>query len=431
MNDSVSTAQDSSAASESPYSSATGRRVRDQVRALVPLIRKNSLEGERAGQLPDALLAELQKTGLFLISVPTEYGGYALGARDLAEIIISVGRGDGSTGWISMIASGHTRIALALPDKAVAEIYAKAVNWAGPTMAGASLFSEKIQKAERAEGGYIVKAGGKWLFASGVKHAAFCAVGVDYQDQEGNARRGMCLLEKSQYQIVDDWQVMGMRASSSNSVATTEDVFVPAHRFLDLAEFPVRLAGMSSRFKGIGYQLDALGLMLIPGLEIMGIVVGMAKGAFECFVEQAKAKKPFNLPYKTLSESPAVQITAGKAGAMVRAAEALLLSRADHIDRKAAAREGFDQTEESQIMMDMVYAGNLAAEAIDLMQYAIGSSTISDFNPIQRFARDARVALTHGSLRLEPVAEIHGRQAFGFPPFQSFAGGLPGVKGKT
>jgi alkylation response protein AidB-like acyl-CoA dehydrogenase len=116
---------------------------------------------------------------------------------------------------------------------------------------------------------------------------------------------------------------------------------------------------------------------------------------------------------------------------MVRAAEALMLARADDIDRRALARGSFDQVEESRFMMDFVYAGNLAADAIDMMQYAIGSSTISDHNPIQRFARDARVALTHGSLRLEPVAEIHGRQAFGFPPFQSFAGGLPGVKSKT
>jgi alkylation response protein AidB-like acyl-CoA dehydrogenase len=415
---------------ESDLTSEIGRRIRDEVRALVPLMRKNALEGERAGRVPDETLKALQATGLFLMSVPIEHGGYALGARDLAEIIIEVARGDASTGWISMIASGHTRIALTLPDKAVGEIYANAGQWLGPTMAGASLFSEKIQKAEKVPGGVIVKSGGKWMFASGCKHAAYSAVGIDFVDDEGNRQRGMALLESSQYNIVDDWHVMGMRASSSNSLTTSADVFVPEYRFLDLAEFPKRLGSFCTRFKGLGYQLDALGVMLIPALEIMGIVVGAAKAGYELFIEQAKSKKPFNLPYATLSESAATQITAAKIGSMIRAGENLLLAQADFIDRKAMAREAFTQFEESRVTMDLVFAGNMCGDALDLIQKAIGSSTISDYSPIQRLVRDARVAITHGSLRLDPVAEIHGRQVFGLEPFTPF-GGLPGVKEKS
>lgn len=415
---------------ESELTTELGRKIRDQVRELVPLIRKHALEGERAGKVPDETLKALQRTGLFLISVPIEHGGYALGARDLAEIIIEVSRGDASTGWISMIASGHTRIALTLPDQAIGEIYANAAQWLGPTMAGASLFSEKIQKAERVPGGVIVKAGGKWIFASGCKHAAYSAVGIDFVDEQGNRQRGMALLESSQYQILDDWHVMGMRASSSNSLTTTEDVFVPEHRFLDLAEFPKRLGSFCTRFKGLGYQLDALGVMLIPALEIMAIVVGAAKAGYEFFIEQAKTKKPFNLPYATLSESAATQIMAAKIGAMIRAGEQLLLAQADLIDRKAMAREAFTQLEESRITMDLVFAGNLCGDALDLIQKAIGSSTISDYNPIQRLVRDSKVALAHGSLRLDPVAEIHGRQVLGLEPFAPF-GGLPGVKEKS
>ncbi len=418
------------AAGDRGLGSEKGRQIRDAVHDLMPLIRKNALEGERLGMVPRETVEALQKTGLFLASIPVELGGYGLGARDLAEILVEVGRGDGGTAWVTMIASGHTRIALTLPDKAIAEIYEQAATWPGPTIAGGSLFSEKIQKAEKVEGGMIVKAGGKWLFASGSKHAKFAAVGIDFEE-DGERQRGMVLLEHGQYQIVDDWHVMGMTASSSNSLTTTEDVFVPEYRFLDLSEFPERLGSFRKRYSGLGYSLNALGVMLTVPLEMNCAALGMAKGAYEAFVEQAKARKPFNLPYATVADSPGTQITAGKVGAMIRAAEAVLMNTADKIDRKAADDGNFEPAEESEMIMDMVYAGNLCGDAIDQLQYAIGSSTISDKNPIQRHVRDVRVILTHGSLRYDPAAEINGRYVMGLPPFSAFAGGLPGVKSKA
>ena len=185
------------------------------------------------------------------------------------------------------------------------------------------------------------------------------------------------------------------------------------------------------RYAGLGYGLNALGVMLTVPLEMNCAALGMAKAAYEAFVEQAKARKPFNLPYATVAESPATQVTAGKVGAMIRAAEAVLMRAADKIDRRAAGDGNLEPAEESELIMDMVYAGNLCGEAIDQLQYAIGSSTVSEKNPIQRYVRDVRVILTHGSLRYDPAAEINGRHVMGLPPFAAFAGGLPGVKSKA
>ena len=79
------------------------------------------------------------------------------------------------------------------------------------------------------------------------------------------------------------------------------------------------------------------------------------------------------------------------------------------------------------MMMDFAHAGSVCGKAIDMLQLAIGSSTIIETNPIQRFARDARVALTHGSTRLDPLAELNGREILGQAPFTGFSGALPGV----
>lgn len=418
------------AACDSPFLSATGLRIRDEVAQLVPLIRKNALAGERAGVVPEETVLALQRTGLFRVSVPLQHGGFALGARDLAEIVAEVARGDGSTAWITMIASGFARVMLTFADSAIADVYRASAEWPGPIVAGASLFSEKIQRGSRVDGGYIVHAGGKWAFGSGCKHAAFVCVGIEYEAAPGDRRRGMALLERGQFTIVDDWKVMGLSASSSNSVATATDVRIPEDRFMPLAEFPARLDSIAGRFGGPGYQLNGLGLMLYVAMETMAITLGMARGALECFVEQVKARKPFNLPYDRLADMPTMQMAGAKARATISAAQALIYARADELDKRARDGRSISPADDSEFMMDFAYAGSLCGQAIDQLQLAIGSSTVAESNPIQRFARDTRVALTHGSTRLDPVAEINGRSLLGLPALAGFAAGVPGVPGE-
>jgi len=412
---------------ESPFSTATGRRIRDALAALAPRIRELAADGEKLGCLPPETLEAMADTGVFRVSVPEKFGGYALGTRDLAEIVTAAARGDGSAGWLTMIASGFARVMLTFSDEAVSEVYGRAVDWPGPVVAGASLFSDKIQRAHRMSGGYVVEAGGRWGFGSGCKHTAYVVVGVVLEPSPGEHQRGMVLLERDQYEILDDWHVMGLAGSSSNSVTVPTDVFVPESRFVPLAEFPDRLDDLHNRFDGPGYEMESRGLMLVVALETMAVTLGMAQGAFECFVEQARARKPFNLPYDTVAATPSVQVTAGKVRAMINSAEALLFGRADHLDRKARAGEPITPAEEAEITMDLVHAGNTCGSAIDMIQMALGSSTVSLRNPIQRYARDVRVALTHGSTRLDPSAEISGRHLMGLPAFSDGMAAVPGV----
>lgn len=411
---------------ESPLLSPTGRRIRDDVLALVPQIRAHAREGEERGCLPDFTLKALTDLDVFRLSIPARFGGHALGARDLAEIITAVARADGSAAWQAMIASGFTRVMLTFPDRTVEEVYTKAAAWSGPLVASASLFSDRIQRASRVADGYLVHAGGRWAFGSGSMHAGFMVVGVGVEDADGSVEREMVLLERGQYEILDDWQVMGLSGSSSNSVTVTGDVFVPSSRVMPLGGLTDRLNEVHERYEGLGLSMDARGLMLIVSLETMAICVGMAEGAFDCFLEQTRNKKPFNLDYPSLQATPAVQIAAGKARSMINAARAMILDRADYIDRKAMAGEGFSVAEEAAIQMDVVYAGNLAGQAIEAIQFAIGSATVSLNNPIQRYARDVRVALTHGSNRLDPSAELSGKSIFGLAGSAGMSG-TPGV----
>lgn len=401
--------------------SEAGRIMRDKVLALVPLIRGEAEAGERLGAMTPEVVGALNDVGFFKITLPREYGGYAFGARDLAEIIGAAATGDGSTAWSGFVSVG-IKNTFVFDEQTVDELMADAGSWVGPLMVGASVFSQIVGDARLVEGGFMVR--GKWSFGSGCKHAKWAFVGIQWEEG-GTLRRGIALLSRDQYDIVDDWHVMGLQGTSSNSITTPDEVFVPARRTMSSTEMPIRLQKIRNRFDGLGYQADGFGTMLTVAVSNVSIALGMAKGCLQEFSQQANARKPFNLPYATVAETPSTQVVAGRVNAMINAAEALIHGVADEVDRRAASGLDFEPREEALNTMNLVFAARLCADAIDMMQICLGSSTVSLKNPVQRFARDARVLILHGAIRQDPAAEIAGRHVLGLPPFNMFAGGLP------
>lgn len=405
---------------ESEYLSATGRRIRDEIRELVPLLRANAAEGEKIGALTPETLKAVSDAGIFKLTLPAEYGGTALGARDIAEIVAALGGGDAAAGWLAVVATA-TRNSLAFPERTVEEVFRDAMTWDGPIVIGASLLSPVVGKARKVDGGWMVS--GKWTFGSGSAHAAWAMVGVEYPADDGRPRRAMALLPRDEFRVLDDWHVMGLMGTSSNSVTTVgEEGFVPEHRVFDMAELPRLLDSIRGRYEGLGFQYGTLGLMLLVPVSFAALALGMAEGCLECFTDQARRRKPFNLPYPTVADMPSVQVTAGKARAVINIARTTIYGYADELDRRALRDEDFAPPDEPVITMDLIYVITMLAQAVDALQIALGSSTVVLSNPIQRFVRDIRVLATHGALRLDPMAEINGREILGLEPFLKMAG---------
>jgi alkylation response protein AidB-like acyl-CoA dehydrogenase len=405
---------------ESEFLSVTGRRIRDEIRGLIPVLRANGAEGERTGTLTPQTLKAVSDAGVFKLTLPAEYGGTALGARDIAEIIAALGNGDAAAGWLAVVATA-TRNSLVFPERTVGEVFRDAMAWEGPIIVGASLLSPVVGKARKVDGGWMIS--GKWTFGSGSRHAAWATVGVEYTAEDGRAHRAMALLPREEFRILDDWHVMGLMGTSSNSITTIgEEGFVPEHRVFDMADVPRLMDAMRGRYEGLGFKFGTLGLMLLVPVSFAALALGMAEGCLECFIEQARHRKPFNLPYPTVADMPSAQVTVGKARAAVNVARATIYGHADELDRRALRGEDFAPPDEPVVTMDLVFAITMLEQAIDSLQVALGSSTASLENPIQRFVRDVRVLATHGALRLDPTAEINGREILGIEPFMKMAG---------
>ncbi|MBW4095706.1 MAG: oxidoreductase [Acidobacteria bacterium] len=400
---------------ESPYLSGVGRKMRDEIIELLPLLRDHAAEGEALGELAPATLEAVDRVGAFRVTIPIELGGSALGARDTAEVVKALGQGDAAAGWL-VIVSSAARNTLSFDPQARDEVFASIADWVGPIMFGATVFAPKVGDGRKVDGGYMVK--GKWSFGSGSKHAAWGTVGFEYDDaSSGQRRRAMGILSRDQYTIVDDWHVMGLQATNSNSVRADEEVFVPDYRVVHTEELIQRGDTLRGKYAGLGFKHSPIGGMAATNCAFAALAVGIAQGALDSFLQQAAKRPPFNLPYKTMSQMASIQMVAGKARAAINAADAVLWRHCDEVDRRAVAGEDFLPGSDSEITMDLVHQIHECLRVVDGLLLALGSSAVANSNPIQRAVRDIHVLATHGAFRVDPMAEINGRELFGLEPF--------------
>lgn len=400
----------------SPASSLTDTaiRLRDNVAALVPEMHAQAAAAERQGAITDEISRALARLGVFDMGKPEDFGGLASGARDLIEVLAAVGRGDGSAGWLTATATNNDMLALAYPRETVEEIFTSGTAPIGPRLVAASIFARQIGEARATEGGWLLT--GKWGFASGCRTAEWSMVGADYVTEDGTHSRGLALIPRDDYEILDDWKVSGMAATSSNSIVVEEEVFVPARRFIDLRRMPAMMDALQDHYTGVAYGWRAEARIVVVTMNLAAVALGMAQGALECLASQAPARTPFNLPYPTIADAPGTQIVAGRVRAGVDAARAVVERIADGIDRISAEGLDFTPAEASRLHMDLVFAIRLCSEAIVDAEVALGSSAAALSNPVQRYARDIRVLASHGAIRFDPLAEINGRDVLGRPP---------------
>ncbi|MCR2783271.1 MULTISPECIES: acyl-CoA dehydrogenase family protein [unclassified Microbacterium] len=400
------------------------RRMRDEVLEFAAEMQRQGLEAEQRTALTDEVNVRLKAIGVWDLGTPFEYGGTASGARDLAEVLQAVGKGDGSAGWLAQAAATNHTLALAYSDEAVKEVFESSADVPGPRLTGASVFARKVGSAVAVPGGWKVK--GTWGFGTGCRTATWNMVGADFEKPDGTPGRGLALIPAAACRVVEDWKVTGMAATGSNTLVADEEVFIPDGRFFDLREMPERMNALRDRFTGPTFSWGSEARIVVITLNLASVAVGMAQGALESFIGTAPKRTPFNLPYATIADAPGTQIAVGRSQAAIDVARAAVERVADTVDRMSAEGIDFSPVDATRTHMELVYTIRLCRDAIADIEEALGSSAAILTNQIQRAHRDIRVLASHGAIRFDPLAELTGRDALGRTNHNT-AGGLPGL----
>jgi alkylation response protein AidB-like acyl-CoA dehydrogenase len=184
----------------------------DAAREIVPIIREHSAEAEKERRLSQPVLRALRETGLLRMTTPRSLGGLETDPITRALIGEEIGRHDAAAAWTLENPLDWAFFCARLPDEGAEEIYSS-----GADILIAAQFGRPLNAAST-DGGYRVS--GRAPFVSNCYDADWVSstVLVDAnQHGEGEPEMRMVYFPQDQCEIIDTWDVMGMRGTGSKS----------------------------------------------------------------------------------------------------------------------------------------------------------------------------------------------------------------------
>ena len=287
-----------------------------EAQRLEALIDEHAAEGDERGRLSDPVVDALHDARIFGMWVPKELGGSELDPVSSLKVIDQLTYADPSTGWVDDGGLAGDRHRCRLPGRpGVEEIFG---GERFPVIAGQGT---RPGTAVAQDGGHLLS--GSWQFASGIKHSGFIhTLGV----VEGTGEPRIFVLPVEQATLIDNWDVMGLRATGSIDYEI-DSVFVPEHfSHFAVTETPER-----------GGDLYRLGIINIAGICHSGWALGIARRLIDELAKmvQAKAGRP-----GALADNQSFQEGFARAEGIRRAARALIFETWTDVTRDARARRG-------------------------------------------------------------------------------------------
>ncbi|MEJ2857584.1 MULTISPECIES: acyl-CoA dehydrogenase family protein [unclassified Saccharothrix] len=380
------------------------RSVLGAVQDIVPVLRRNGLQAENERMIPAENIDLQDKAGVFRMAVPRRFGGLELPLADKVAVLSEIARGCPSSGWLAETWASNAWIATLYPDRAQEEVFANGSVRVSSGFAPTGRFVP-------VDGGYRLN--GRWGFNSGCLGAHW---NVTAGIVEGTGARVLGLVPMSKLTTLDDWDVSGGAATGSVTTVA-EDVFVPWHRVLD---FDHALANNGPGRTNGGADGRSYGLVSMIMAECAAVFTGIARGAYELFMERLPGRGITYTSWTDQKLHPLTQVQVATAKNKIDAAEAMSRVWLDLLQERADAGELPTVEERAIVRGQTMFAGRLAQEAVEILYSLSGGSVIQRSVPLQRFHRDIQAFMHHGLTNVTTNLEVQGRVLLGLDPDTTF-----------
>lgn len=372
-----------------------------RARALQPALRARAGQAESERHVPVKTVADFKAAGLIRMTQPARFGGYEMGWDTLCEVAQTLAAADGAQGWIQAIMADHAVLLGTWDEAAQADVWGATPD----AVMSASLDPKGI--ARPCDGGYMFA--GSFGFASGIDHADWLICGGFVVDGDRRDGPHFFLLPRADVAIVDDWQTAGLEGTGSKSFEV-EEVFVPAHRWLD---------GPSARAgRAVGTKTNTAPVYRLPrgGLTptvFAAMAVGMAQGLLGEWLSYTSSRTSRD---GAMGSHPASHIIAGECSAQIAAAEALYLGTIRDAMRRVAAGEELSDGYILAAKRNASWAARTALEAGTRLFNTGGGRAIFKSNVMQRQYRNLVAAAAHYSIAWETNAMACGQNLIAGAP---------------
>ena len=375
-----------------------------RARQMVPILRERAARSEDARVLIRENEQLLHESGLLRFHQPRSFGGMELDFVAVVDIPAELARGCPSTAWNVGNLGCHHWI-LGYYDPATQhEVWD-----ANPDALIASSIALAAGRGRKADGGFVIN--GRWPFSSAVDNSDWNMLAVSIYGDDGKTPIDwrLCLVPKSDYEIIDTWYAMGMAATGSKDVAVSE-LFVPERRALPL----LRCRGGSEH---PGAALNPGALYRIPIVAasshpLAPAALGAAEGAYELFIERMAARAGTYTGAR-VADFQAVQIKVARARCLIDSARDLLRQSAIAFQAAAQRNEAPDLETKLRFRAHSAFAVNQSREAVETLWSCYGAQGLYLRDPLQRHLRDVLAINQHFSFNFDIAGAAYGLLALG------------------
>ena len=384
------------------FSGTSYEEALERARALVPVLRERARRSETERSLGSETVEDLHSSGALRILQPKRWGGMELDFVAYVDLAAELARGCASTSWNQVNLVIHHWLLALFDERAQADAWQE-----NPEALIAAAIAFPQGRGRRVEGGFVIS--GRWNFSSSVDIAQWNMLAVTVRDGDTVVDHRLCLVRRPEYEVIDDWQVMGMRATASRSVVA-KDVFVPEYRTLCMYD-----ARGGDGFPGARVNAGALYRLPMSSIGAHGIggtAVGNAQAALEHTIALVKERST-NYTGARMRDFPLVQLRVSGAAAKIDMARLVL--RNDCFEAQALAESNAVPDVQTKLRWkrNMAYAGQLCTEAVDSLHALAGANGIYERYPLERIFRDAHTLAGHIMLSFDTWATSWGLAALG------------------
>lgn len=255
-----------------PDQVARGRALHQRVVEILPRIAANASDAESIRQVPEENISLLKQVGFFRALQPAAYGGLEISLEQYCPIIVDLARACASTAWVSGLLAQHAH-GLALMSKQVQDEV-----WSDPDALVSSSVAP-LNYAVPVDGG--VRLSGTFGWSSGCDHAQWAVLGfkMPVETAEGEPAWCFAMVPRSDYEIIDDWHVAGLRGTGSKTLKLV-DIFVPSHRIDSVIDMS------SGASKGFGIHDGGIfrsNFVVYFSLAFSAVAVGVARHMLDLY----------------------------------------------------------------------------------------------------------------------------------------------------
>ena len=379
------------------------RQVLEQAQDMLPVLSSKAFTTQQSRRLLPEIHSAFSTAGFYKIMQPKAYGGLELEFGSQTQLGFVLAQACGSSSWVATLLACHAWILGMFPKQAQDDVWG-----ANPNAVVASSFMGDQPKVKKIPEGLLLS--GRWKFSSGVDYSDWNILLAHCPDPNDSGRKlsFYALVPKTDYVIEDVWNSAGMSGTGSNDIVLT-DVLIPEHRLLNAMNLTGGQTPGSEINKGYLYQQPMFGTF---SFNLIGNVIGLAKGAAQVVLESLKARTA--LSGATVSANQSIKLRVAEALSEISAAQALVERNIQEIILAGKSQQAIDISTRARYRGENGFASKLCVSAVERLLPVLGARGLESENAFQRIWRDINAVSQHIALTWDVQGTIYGSVALGY-----------------